>query len=46
MTQLPDALLNKSLQTKQIFLAGYTAAVKKGLTEDESLFAGLAAVLT
>jgi len=44
MTQLPDALLNKSLQTKQIFLAGYTAAVKKGLTEDESLFAGLAAV--
>jgi hypothetical protein len=44
MTKLPDVLINKSLQAKQTFLASYASALQKGLTEDESLFAGLAAV--
>lgn len=44
MTQLPDVIANKSLQAKKVFLDSYTSAVSKGLTENESMFAGIAAV--
>jgi hypothetical protein len=44
MTQLPDVIANKSLQAKKVFLDSYTSAISKGLTENESMFAGIAAV--
>lgn len=44
MTKLPEAIANKSEKSKRIFLSAYESAISKGLTDSESLFAGIAAV--
>ncbi|ASJ79156.1 hypothetical protein P26059A_0004 [Curvibacter phage P26059A] len=41
LQELPPAILNKSLRAKQAFLSGYTSAINRGLTDDESYFSGL-----
>lgn len=46
LQELPPAILNKSLRAKQAFLSGYTSAINRGLTDDESYFSGLSQATT
>lgn len=43
MQKLPPAVQNKSDKAKKAFLAAYNSAIDRGLSDDDSLFAGLAA---
>ena len=44
LDKLPDAVKNKSEKAKKAFLSAYNSAKDRGLTDEESLFAGLAAM--
>lgn len=44
LDKLPDAVKNKSEKAKKAFLAAYNSATERGLSDEEALFAGLAAM--
>jgi hypothetical protein len=41
---LPPAVQNKSERSKKVFLTAYNSAKERGLTEDESVFSGIASM--
>lgn len=44
LNNLPDAVKNKSEKAKKAFLSAYDSAIQKGHSDEEALFAGLAAM--